>query len=79
MRWDSACGFLDEDTLIAGTAGWDEEFGEGRHWLLDAHHLTVSGQITYSSPPSGAPTALGDATWATLSEDRTTVRIWTLD
>lgn len=77
-RWDYECGFLDEDTLVAGTAESDEEYGGARHWLLDAHHLTVTGEIAYPFPPSGAPNALGDGTWTTLSEDRTAVHLWTL-
>ncbi|MFE2284709.1 hypothetical protein ACFXDJ_11095 [Streptomyces sp. NPDC059443] len=79
VHWDYEGGFLDEDTLIAGTAESDEEYGDVRHWLLDAHTLTVTGRIAYPFPPAGAPNALGDGTWTTSSPGNTaSVHLWTL-
>lgn len=81
VRWDYVSGFLDEDTLIAGTAESDEEYGEVRHWLLDGHTLTVTGRIAYPFPPSGAPNALGDGTWTTITSSPGTaasVHLWAL-
>lgn len=76
--WDYYGGFLDEDTVIAGTAGSDEEFGAERHWLLDAARMGVTGQIDYPFPISGWPTPLGDGTWLTRSETRGALYLWTL-
>ncbi|MFI0728019.1 hypothetical protein ACH4S9_03210 [Streptomyces sp. NPDC021225] len=75
--WDYYAGFLDEDTVIAATAGSDEEFGAERHWLLDAARMGVAGQIDYPFPISGWPTALGDGTWLTRSEAGDALHLWT--
>ncbi|MGO4421338.1 hypothetical protein AB4Z54_22180, partial [Streptomyces sp. MCAF7] len=76
--WDYYAGFLDEDTVIAGTAGSDEELGAERHWLLDAARMSLTGQIDYPFPISGWPMALGDGTWLTRSEAGDALHLWTL-
>ncbi|MFD4943943.1 hypothetical protein ACFWNT_15765 [Streptomyces sp. NPDC058409] len=76
--WDYECGFLDEETVIAGTSERDEEYGEERHWLVstDAAQMRVAAQITYPFPVSGGVTALGDGTWYTVSEAGDAVHVW---
>jgi hypothetical protein len=76
--WDYEGGFLDEKTGIFGTGESDEEYGEGRHWLIDLPRMRLSGQVTYPDPVSGPPRALGDGTWYTVSETGDTLRVWTL-
>ncbi|MGE7437376.1 hypothetical protein [Kitasatospora sp. NPDC001175] len=78
LRWDYECGFLDDDTVIAGTAEYDEEFGAVRHWLVDAARMRTIGQVDYPFPISAAPRALGDGTWYTLTEDGDALHLWTL-
>ncbi|WP_371617196.1 hypothetical protein [Streptomyces sp. NBC_00454] len=60
---------------LAGTTESDEEYGDVRHWLLDAHTLTVTGQIAHPLPPSGAPNALGEGTSTTSSGTTASVRL----
>ncbi|MET9656459.1 hypothetical protein [Streptomyces sp. NPDC006510] len=76
--WDYECGFLDEETVIAGTSERDEEYGEQRHWLVSTagEQLRVIARITYPFPISGAPTALGDGTWYTVSEAGDALHVW---
>ncbi|WP_335937098.1 hypothetical protein [Streptomyces sp. PTD5-9] len=76
--WDYACGFLDEETIVAGTSARDEEYGEQRHWLVraDAAGLRVSARIAYPFPVSGGVTALDDGTWYTVPEDGDALHIW---
>ncbi|HSX97135.1 MAG TPA: hypothetical protein VLG91_07065 [Streptomyces sp.] len=76
--WDYEGGFLDERTGIFGTGESDEEYGEGRHWLIDLPRMRLAGQVTYPDPVSGPPRALGDGTWYTVSETGDTLRVWTL-
>ncbi|MFH8800590.1 hypothetical protein ACH4F6_13480 [Streptomyces sp. NPDC017936] len=75
--WDWAGGFLDETTVIGGTAESDEEFGEGRHWLLTTTGRRAPERVTYPFAVTSAPEALGDGTWYTYDEDHRTIRIWT--
>ncbi|WP_405713785.1 MULTISPECIES: hypothetical protein [unclassified Streptomyces] len=76
--WDYECGFLDEETLIAGTAERDAEYGEQRHWLVSTAgaELRVAAQVAYPFPISGAPTVLGDGTWYTVSDSGDAVHVW---
>ncbi|MFJ1847284.1 hypothetical protein [Streptomyces sp. NPDC088146] len=76
--WDYTCGFLDEETVIAGTSERDEEYGEPRHWLVGAGEagMRVTARITYPFPISGGVTALGDGTWYTVSESGDALHIW---
>ena len=76
--WDYACGFLDEDTVIAGTTESDEEFGAGRHWLLDTARMRLTGRIAYPFPISGAPTPLGGGRWHTVSGTGDALHLWEL-
>lgn len=76
--WDYEGGFLDATTGIAGTAESDEEYGEGRHWLVDLARMRLGDQVVYPEPVSGPPRALGDGTWYTVSKTGHTVRLWTL-
>ncbi|MGW5481047.1 hypothetical protein [Streptomyces sp. NPDC004008] len=77
--WDWAGGFLDETTMIGSTVEGDEEWGEGRHWLIDPSGTRELVQITYPFPVTGPPTALGDGTWFTPSASRDAVHVWTLE
>ncbi|MES9556844.1 hypothetical protein ACIODX_23020 [Streptomyces sp. NPDC088190] len=80
--WDYACGFLDEETVVAGTSERDEEYGEPRHWLVSTAGapapapMRVAARIAYPFPVSGAPTALGDGTWYTVSEAGDALHVW---
>ncbi|MEE1768061.1 hypothetical protein PUR34_07635 [Streptomyces sp. JV185] len=76
--WDYACGFLDEETVVAGTSERDEEYGEARHWLVGTAgaEMRLTAQLTYPFPASGAPTALGDGTWYTVSEAGDALHVW---
>ena len=76
--WDYACGFLDEDTVIAGTTESDEEFGAGRHWLVDTARMRLTGRIAYPFPISGAPTPLGGGRWHTVSDTGDALHLWEL-
>ncbi|MFC4505623.1 MULTISPECIES: hypothetical protein [Streptomyces] len=75
--WDWAGGFLDDSTVVAGTVEQDEEWGEGRHWLV-TRDAPGAVRLTYPAPVTGAPAVLGAGHWYTYSEDRTTVSVWTL-
>ncbi|WP_141292697.1 hypothetical protein [Streptomyces gardneri] len=74
--WDWAGGFLDESTLVASTAESDDEWGQGRHWLIDTAGAAGFVPITYPSPVSCEPTALGNGTWSTVSESRDVLHVW---
>ncbi|WP_225799101.1 hypothetical protein [Streptomyces sp. NK15101] len=74
--WDWAGGFVDETTLVVSTVESDDEWGEGRHWLLDTTGRHGLRPIAYPSPPSGPPAALGDGAWATASEAGDAVHVW---
>ncbi|MFD9122790.1 hypothetical protein ACFU6M_19580 [Streptomyces bottropensis] len=76
--WDYDGGFLDERTGIVGTVESDEEYGEGRHWLVDLSLMGLGDRIAYPEPVSGPPRALGDGTWYTVSEAGDTLRVWSL-
>ncbi|MFE0382202.1 hypothetical protein ACFW1M_43155 [Streptomyces inhibens] len=76
--WDYEGGFIDEDTSIVGTVESDEEFGTGRHWLVDVNRMVSIEELTYPIPVSGLPRALGDGTWYTVSETDNVMHVWTL-
>ncbi|MFJ3224736.1 hypothetical protein ACIPJS_15485 [Streptomyces sp. NPDC086783] len=76
--FDYEGGFLDEDTLLVGTVESDEEFGAGRHWLVDATRMRLTGRVGYPVEVSGLPRALGDGTWYTVSEDENALHVWAL-
>ncbi|MGW0189182.1 hypothetical protein ACWDV7_25940 [Streptomyces sp. NPDC003362] len=76
LAWDWAGGFLDETTVLTGTVETDEEWGEGRHWLLRTDPPRPLEPITYPFPVSGLPTAIGDGMWCTTTESA--MHIWSL-
>ncbi|MFJ9576194.1 hypothetical protein ACIRQF_07365 [Streptomyces sp. NPDC101191] len=76
--FDYEGGFVDENTLVVGTVESDEEFGTGRHWLIDAVHMQLIDQIAYPFPVPGLPKALGDGTWYTVSNLDQAIHIWAL-
>ncbi|MEV6528015.1 hypothetical protein ACGFWD_10815 [Streptomyces sp. NPDC048448] len=79
VHWDYYAGFLDEHTVITGTVEADEEFGAGRHWLVDARDMRLLGEVGYPFPVSGVPLALGDGSWCTVDEDTNELQVWRLD
>ncbi|MEV7682648.1 hypothetical protein AB0O64_29475 [Streptomyces sp. NPDC088341] len=79
--FDYGGGFLDEDTLVVGTVGTvgtDEEFGTGRHWLVDTARMRLINQLAYPFEMTGLPEALGDSTWYTTSGLDNALHIWAL-
>ncbi|MCX5090148.1 hypothetical protein OOK36_14780 [Streptomyces sp. NBC_00365] len=78
VRWDYYGGFLDEHTVIAGTSEADEEYGAGRHWLVDVRDMRLLGEVTYPLPISGVPGTLGDGSWYTIAEDTKELQVWRL-
>ncbi|MGW1013499.1 hypothetical protein ACWD4X_26095 [Streptomyces termitum] len=77
--WDWAGGFLDGTTLIASTTESDDEWGPGRHWLVDTTGTCGLVPVDYPAPVSGVPTALGGGVWSTPSPDRDALHVWSLD
>ena len=78
LRWDHECGFLDENTIIAGTSESDEKYGPPRHWLIGTTREDVLGQVEYPVPILGAPMTLGDGTWLTSGEAPFQLLRWSL-
>ncbi|MFD6999512.1 hypothetical protein ACFWA5_25350 [Streptomyces mirabilis] len=78
VHWDYYGGFLDEHTVIAGTTEADEEYGTGRHWLVDVRDMRLLGEVTYPFPTSGVPNTLGDGSWYTIAEDTKELQVWRL-
>ncbi|MFF7599685.1 hypothetical protein [Streptomyces mirabilis] len=78
VHWDYYGGFLDEHTVIAGTTEADEEYGTGRHWLVDVRDMRLLGEVTYPFPTSGVPNTLGDGSWYTIAEDTRELQVWRL-
>lgn len=76
--FDYEGGFLDEDTVVVGTVESDEEFGTGRHWLIDAARMRLTDQLVYPFEVPSLPRVLGDGTWYTVSATETAVHLWTL-
>ncbi|MFI2203764.1 hypothetical protein ACH47Z_23890 [Streptomyces sp. NPDC020192] len=77
--WDWAGGFLDETTLIGATVEGDEEWGEGRHWLIDTGGAGRPVEISYPAPVgSRPPAALGGGLWVTAEESGEALSVWEL-
>ncbi|MEU9058288.1 hypothetical protein AB0D13_05135 [Streptomyces sp. NPDC048430] len=76
--FDYEGGFLDDDNAVVGTAESDEEFGTGRHWLVDAARMRLTDRLVYPFEVSGLPRALGDGTWYTVSATETALHLWTV-
>ncbi|MEV0010379.1 hypothetical protein AB0M10_13140 [Streptomyces sp. NPDC051840] len=74
--FDYEGGFVDEDTVVAGTVESDEEFGEGRHWLVEASRMRPVDRIAYPFEVTGLPSGLGDGTWYTVSAAENALHIW---
>ncbi|WP_069462066.1 hypothetical protein [Actinacidiphila rubida] len=77
--WDWAGGFLDETTVIAGTVESDEEWGEGRHWLIDVSLERAPVQVEYPFTVTSPPFAIGEGSWYTFADAGRTLHAWTLD
>ncbi|MFF2013221.1 hypothetical protein ACFVWY_29710 [Streptomyces sp. NPDC058195] len=77
--WDWAGGFLDENTLLVSTTESDDEWGQGRHWLVDTTGPGGFVPVDYPLPVSCEPTALGGGAWTTLSPGRDVLHVWELD
>ncbi|MFL1897993.1 hypothetical protein ACJWDR_02745 [Streptomyces tauricus] len=75
--FDYEGGFLDEDTVVVGTVESDEEFGTGRHWLVDAARMRPTDRLVYPFDVPGMPRALGDGTWYTTSATENALHLWT--
>ncbi|MFE7390715.1 hypothetical protein [Streptomyces sp. NPDC057582] len=76
LYWDFEAAFADEDTVVAGTAQCDKEYGTVRHWLVDVRGMSLRGEITYPFPVSGPARSAGNGTWYTVSEDGTSLHLW---
>ncbi|MGW2338281.1 hypothetical protein ACWCXS_30475 [Streptomyces sp. NPDC001685] len=76
--FDYEGGFVDEDTVVAGTVESDEESGPGRHWLVDAASMRLLGRLAYPVEVTGPPRALGDGTWYTVSAADSALLVWAL-
>ncbi|MFC5637216.1 hypothetical protein [Streptomyces bullii] len=76
--FDYGGGFLNEDTVVVGTVESDEEFGTGRHWLVDTARMRLTDRLTYPFEVSGLPQALGDGTWYTVSDTENALHVWAL-
>ncbi|UQW99500.1 hypothetical protein [Streptomyces sp. RerS4] len=76
--FDYLGGLIDEDTAVVGTVESDEEFGAGRHWLVDLTGTRPACRLTYPVPVSGLPQALGDGTWFTASPTCGVLHVWSL-
>ncbi|WP_405736166.1 hypothetical protein OG607_44225 [Streptomyces sp. NBC_01537] len=74
--WDYDAGYVDEDTVLAATTDTDEEYGAGRHWIVDAPEMRLRGEVVYPFPNTGRATALGDGTWLTFDDDGSAVHQW---
>ncbi|MGW1606072.1 hypothetical protein [Streptomyces eurythermus] len=78
--WDWAGGFLDETTLLGSTVEGDEEWGEGRHWLVDTAGERTPVEIVYPLPVGHRPpTALGGGMWVTQAEPGEGLYVWRRD
>ncbi|MEU2159984.1 hypothetical protein [Streptomyces sp. NPDC019208] len=76
--FDYEGGFIDEATALVGTVESDEEFGPGRHWLVDTTRLRLQGEVVCPRDVSGMPSALGDGTWYTVSATENALHVWAL-
>ncbi|MFB7332770.1 hypothetical protein ACFC00_14090 [Streptomyces adustus] len=76
--WDWAGGFVDDTTVLASTVESDEEWGEGRHWLVGA---TPQGPaepepVGYPLPVTSPPAPLGAGRWYTYGTAYDTLHVW---
>lgn len=76
--WDYEAAFVDDDTIIAGTAECDARYGAIRHWVVDAHTMALRSEVTYPSPVWGNPRSAGGGMWYTVSKGGTAVHLWRL-
>lgn len=76
--FDYEGGFIDETNAVVSTVESDEQFGAGRHWLLDTTLMRITELVSYPQPVSGLPTALGDGTWYTRSATENALQVWAL-
>ncbi|MEU8574988.1 hypothetical protein [Streptomyces asoensis] len=77
LSWDYGGGFVDADTVVAGTTGDDEDPEHTAHLLLDARTLEIRGAVAYpSGPVAGWVRPLGDGTWLTYDEENGTLDRW---
>lgn len=74
--WDYYAGYIDDDTVLAATTDTDEEYGAGRHWIVDAREMSLRGEVRYPFPNTGRTIPLGDGTWLTVEEDGSAVHQW---
>ncbi|WP_105968853.1 hypothetical protein [Streptomyces geranii] len=79
VYFDYEGGFIDENLAVVGTVESDEEFGKGRHWLVDtAGPARVADELVYPHPVSGPPRGLGDGTWYTHAAAGNALHVWAL-
>ncbi|MFJ4322092.1 hypothetical protein ACIP3A_03085 [Streptomyces tricolor] len=76
--WDWAGGFVDETTLIGSTVESEEDWGEGRHWIIDTAGARTPEEITYPAPAGSRPpvAALGDGGWVTADDSGAALSVW---
>ncbi|KOG60007.1 MULTISPECIES: hypothetical protein [Streptomyces] len=76
--WDWAGGFLDGTTLICSTVEADEEWGEGRHWLLGMAGARTPVEVDYPVPVGIRPpmATLGDGRWVTPADSGEALYVW---
>ncbi|NUW45870.1 hypothetical protein [Nonomuraea rhodomycinica] len=74
-RWDHEGAFPYDELAVVGT---ESSARDPRHWLVDRRTMTVRGRIVYPFPISGAPRSAGEGAWYSISEDRTTLHLWSL-
>lgn len=76
--WDYEAAFVDDDTIIAGTAECDARNGTIRHWVVDARTMALRSEVIYPSPVWGSPRSAGGGTWYTVAKGGTAVHLWRL-
>ncbi|MCX5199847.1 hypothetical protein OOK31_39275 [Streptomyces sp. NBC_00249] len=76
--FDYVGGFITEDVAVVGTVESDEEFGAGRHWLVDLKGMRLDDELTYPFPVTGQAHTLGDGTWFTASRTESALHVWSL-
>ncbi|MDX3746684.1 hypothetical protein [Streptomyces sp. AK08-02] len=76
--FDYEGGFIDETGVVVATVESDEQFGPGRHWLVDTALVRIVDELVYPRPVSGPPAGLGDGTWCTHSATENALHVWAL-
>ncbi|CAM5711311.1 hypothetical protein [Streptomyces griseomycini] len=74
-RWHYEAAFPYEDGAVVGT---EDHADVPRHWLVDPRTLSVDGPVAYPFPVSGSPLSAGRGAWCTVSQDHTSVHLWSL-